>query len=87
MMQFAASGNVKEVERAWMGMLDPAPGALDEIVECVPVLEKLAERDKLGEAATLAWTTIEMLKEAHPPADVIRVAGPMLLCLSKSGET
>ncbi len=86
LVKLAASGNVKNVEEEWLSVLENETATPETLLELLPVLETLAEKGRATEAATLAWTTIEMFGERFSEAELLPAAGGMLLVLNKSKE-
>lgn len=86
LVQLATAGDFEVVEEQWMALLDSGSMSPEQAVALVPVLEALAGRDQLAEAAALAWAAIETLKDRFREVEVLRAAGPMLLRLPASDD-
>ena len=86
LVKLAGGGNLREVEDQWMARLEPDSASPDTVVEMLPVIDKLIERDQAAEAATLAWTTLELLGERFTEAELLPAAGQLLLRLNRSEE-
>ncbi len=86
LIQLAASGNSKTVEEAWMAALEEHADDPAEVASWTPLLEKLAELDRVSEAEPLAWAALEAVRESAGAEKALEVAGPFLLALSRSDE-
>ena len=85
LVKLAASGNVRDVEEAWLSLLESDSPA-DQWKERAAVLQKLAEKDKMAEAEAMAATAIEYLPNSLESGAVLEVAGTFLLVLKDSAS-
>jgi transcription elongation GreA/GreB family factor len=83
LVKLAASGNVKDVEEAWLRLLDDEFDA-QRWCDRARVLKTLADRDNPGEAETLASTALEAFANSAEPNDVLPPAGAFLRAVKKS---
>ncbi len=86
LVKLAAGGNLKVLEEEWMGRLEDDSASPDTLVQMLPVVDKLLERDYKSEATDLAWTSLELLGERFTDADMLDAAGALLLKLDHSAE-
>jgi len=83
LVKLAASGNVKDVEEAWLKLLE---GEFDaDAWRCrADVLKALSERNNNAVAETLATTALESFNNTATPDDVLQPAGAFLLAIKNS---
>ena len=86
LIKLAASGALQALEEQWLALLDLESTTPDTMLELMPVLEGLVEGGRPTEAATLAWTAIEMLKDRFGAAAMLKAAGSVALLLKDSEE-
>ncbi len=86
LLKLAGTGSAKAIEDQWMSALDRGDVSPGQVAQWSPVLEELTKRDRQSQAETLAWSTIEALKEKYSPAEALAAAGAFLLKLGESGE-
>lgn len=86
LIKLAAGGALQALEEQWLALLDLESTTPDTMLELMPVFECLIERGHPTEAATLAWTAIEMLKDRFGAAQMLQAAGAVLLLLKDSQE-
>lgn len=82
-VKLAASGNIKDVEEAWLKLLEMEFNA-DAWERRAEVLKALAERNNEAAAEALATTALESFSNAVEPADQLRPASAFLLALKNS---
>ncbi|HRX86131.1 MAG TPA: hypothetical protein P5572_14010, partial [Phycisphaerae bacterium] len=83
LVKLAASGNIKDVEEAWLKLLETEFDA-DAWERRAKVLKALADRDNEAAAEALATTALESFNGSVEPADALRPAGAFLLAIKNS---
>jgi len=83
LVQLIGSGNVRTVEDAWLSALMEETPSVPQWMDRVRILEALATAGKPDEAAALAATALEVLREQTSPADLVPLAGAMLLAVGE----
>lgn len=86
LVQLVGSGNHRKVEEEWERLLEQGHVSVERLPDYGPVLDELVRAGNPALAETLAWDAIESVKEAHGPAQALRVAGPLLLVLHQSRD-
>ncbi|HEY3241778.1 MAG TPA: hypothetical protein VGM03_00375, partial [Phycisphaerae bacterium] len=86
LLKLAGTGNTRTIEEQWMSALEADNISPVQVAGWSPILEELTKRDRQSQAETLAWSTIEALKEKFPPAEALSAAGAFLLKLGDSAE-
>ncbi|MCP4250418.1 MAG: hypothetical protein GY778_25525 [bacterium] len=79
LIKAARDGNLNDVEELWMARLTSESMTPEAVHDLLPVLDLLGDRGRLDDAATLAWTTLDTLKEKFDGDRVLPIAGPLLL--------
>ncbi len=85
LVKLAASGNIKDVEEAWLAKLEEE-SSHEQWMERSRVLKALADHEKLNEAETLATTTLETLDGAFDDSENLAVGCAFLQALKKSNN-
>ncbi len=86
LVQLIGSGNVRTVEDAWLSALTEETASAQGWMTRVAVLEALVATGKQAEAAELAATALESLRERVAPADLVPLAGAMLLAVGEAPD-
>lgn len=83
LVRLAASGNVKDVEDAWLSMID---GGADPAVwrDRATVLKALADKDNRTEAEALATTALESISDSGGPEEALSAASDFLRAVKNS---
>lgn len=83
LVKLAASGNIKDVEEAWLALLEEEATS-DQWKERAQVLETISKSGRQGEAEALAATAIESLSSTLDGAQLLEAAGAFLLGVKDS---
>jgi transcription elongation factor GreA len=83
LVKLAASGNIKDVEDAWLKLLETEFDA-EAWRRRAEVLKALAEKSNDSAAEALATTALESFGRSASPADMLQPAGAFLLALKNS---
>jgi transcription elongation GreA/GreB family factor len=85
LVKLVGSGNVKNVEEAWLGMFEE-PADASKWLTRTPILKALIDNNREAEAETLATTALEQLAGNLSAEDHLRVGAEFLLAFKNAAE-